>query len=208
MKLSEAIRIGITFRGEAHDGPFVRIANTGELRSDVWGAACEAVHSLVAKRNWNKADVDEYASDIEYLRQIQQQYFSDYFKMPATCPGALPRHYTQAGGRFTGRRVQGLNEFAVERERGKALGAVTTACPSITNLAELLEHMFYLHNWTREECAQAAEWYEQQAGSLTVQNFSHYQDEAIRRRLSERLTIDARRRERERHSRRQVYFTN
>lgn len=208
MKLSEAIKIGITFRPEAHDGPFVRIANTDELRSDVWGAACEAVHSLIAKRNWDKSNELEYSKDIETLREIQQKYFADYFRMPVTCPGANPRKYSQAGGRFTGRMVGGLNEFAVEREQGKALGAITTVCPSITNLAELLEHMFYVHNWTREECAQAAEWYEQKESPLMVHNFNHYQDEAVRRQISERLTIDARRRERERHSRRQVFFTN
>src|SRR5687768_136613 len=98
MKLSEAILIGITFRAEARNGPFTRVANTEELRSDVWGAACEAVHSLIAKRNWNKDNPHEYGSDVESLRQIQQKYFAEYFGMPATCPGANPRRYTQAGG--------------------------------------------------------------------------------------------------------------
>lgn len=208
MKLSEAISIGITFRPEAHGGPFVRIANTEELRSDPWGAACEAVHSLVAKRNWDKSNRLKYDSDIEYLRETQQKYFADYFKMPATCPGARPRNYSQAGGRFTGRITQGLNEFAVEREIGKSLPAITTACPSITNLAELLEHMFYVHNWSREECAQAVKWYEEQASPLLVENFTHYQDEALRQQQSYQLSLAARERERVRRSRNRSYFAN
>lgn len=207
MKLSEAIRIGITFRDEAHDGPFVRIANTGELRSDPWGAACEAVYSLIAKRNWNKSDRLSYESDIEALREIQQKYFAEYFKMPATCPGARPRYYAKGGGRFTGRMVGGLNEVAIEGEHKQSLPAITSACPSVTNLAELLEHMFYVHNWSREECAEACEWYEQRQGQLIVQNFEHYQDNAVQRRIAQKLTVVARQREQQRHQRR-AYFTN
>lgn len=199
MKLSEAILIGCGFRGESHQGPFVRIANTEELVSDVWGAACEAVHSLVAKRNWGKSDERGYGADIEYLRDVQQRYFAEYFRMPATCPGAEPRAYTEAGGRFTGRTTQGVPEFAIERERGNVLGAVTSACPAITNLAELVEHMFYLHNWSREECAQAVDWYEQaRDGSLLMRNFTHYQDETVRQAQSYRLNLAARQRERQR----------
>lgn len=206
MKLSEAIRIGCTFRGESHDGPFVRIANTEELRSDVWGAACEAVHSLIAKRNWDKANRLEYDADIEALRELQQKYFADYFRMPATCPGANPRRYTQAGGRFTGRMVKGVNEVAIEREKDRSLGGITTVCPSITNLAELIEHAFYVHNWTREECAEACEFYEQGAAVEVVQHFQHYQDTGIARRISQRLTREARERERQKHSRRALIF--
>lgn len=206
MKLSEAIRTGSTFRTEARNGPFVRIANTEELRSDVWGAACEAVHSPVAKRNWNKENALEYETDIEFLREIQQRYFADYFKMIAYCPGARPRTLSEAGGRLTGRTIQGMSEFVVEGEKQNILGAITQACPSITNLAELVEHLFYVHNWTRSQCAEAVEWYEQQSATLIVQNFDHYQDLSLTRRINERLTADARDRERRRRGSRSVMF--
>lgn len=208
MLLSEAITYGSTLRGESHSGPFVRVANSDELLSDVWGAACEAVHSPIAKRRWDKSDKLSYDADIEALRQIQQQYFAEYFKSPATCPGAIPRTYSQGGGRYTGRMSQGLNEVAVERETATALPAITTACPSITNLAELIEHMFYVHNWTREECAKAVADYEQYGStSPLIRSFEHYQDEAVQRRVAQRLTSVARQHERQRQQRR-AYFTN
>lgn len=203
MKLSEAITIGSTFRAESHQGPFVRIANTDELRSDVWGAACEAVYSLIAKRNWDISNKLEYDKDIEALREIQQKYFAEYFKMPAACPGSERRHYTETGVRIVDRSGHTVREG----EKDKALPAITSLCPAITNLAELLEHMFYVHNWTREECAEAVEWYENREPILMVQNFDHHQDEGLRKRISERLTMQARLRERARHSRKQVYFT-
>ena len=191
MQLSEAIRIGSTFRGESHSGPFVRVANSDDLLSDVYGAACEAVYSLIAKRNWNKDDKLAYSADIEALRQVQERYFADYFKMPAICPGAQSRPYTKTRGRLTGRMVNGENEFAVSAEKQEYLGAVTTICSAVTNLAELVEHCFYVHNWTREECAQAVEWFEQQSAPLITQNFTHYQDIAVQRDVSQRLTAAA-----------------
>lgn len=194
-------------RPPAHDGPFVRIANTGELHSDVWGAACEAVHSLVAKRNWDKTNRDYYRSDIAYLKEIQEQYFAEYFKSPATCPGARPGIYSEGGGRFTGRTVAGLNDVAIEGERTKSLPALTNACARVTNVAEFVEHAFYVHNWTREEVAKAVEWYEQQTPIKVVQSFEHYQDNTVQRRVAQRLTAIARERERQRRSRRAVHFT-
>lgn len=215
MQLGEAIRNGSQLRGESRgvlvDGelrhaPFVRIANTDELRSDPWGAACEAVHSLVAKRNWNLSNKLEYDSDTEYLREIQQKYFERYFKMPAACPGAKSRVYAEGGGRFTGRIIGGLNEVAIEGERQRVIAGVTNACSLIANLAELIEHAFYVHNWSREECAQAAEWYEEIGGmSMIERNFEHYQDATLRRRISEKLTTVARQRELQRHQRRRVF---
>lgn len=206
MKLSEAIRTGSLIRGESHDGPFVRIANTEELRSDVSGAACEAVHSLVAKRNWDKSNKLSYDSDVEYMRQIHQQYFDRYYKMPATCPGAKSRTFAEGGGRFTGRVIGGLNEIAIEGERLRVIDGITTACPSIINLAELIEHMFYVHNWSREECAQAVHWYEEVGGMSEVErNFEHYQDESVRRRISEKLTVVARQRELQRHANKRIF---
>lgn len=207
MLLSEAIRQGSQIRGESHQGPFVRVANSDELLSDVWGAACEAVHSLVAKRNWNKSNDAEYRSDIAYLKEIQEKYFADYFKSPATCPGANPGIYFEGGGRFTGRTIAGLNDVAIEGERTKSLPALTNVCSRVTNVAEFIEHAFYVHNWTREECAKAAEWYEQQSPIKVVQEFEHYQDNSVQRRVAERLTAAARLRERQRHARRAVHFT-
>lgn len=208
MILSEAIRYGSTLRGESHSGPFTRIANTEELRSDVWGAACEAVYSLIAKeRNWNRDNEIEYDSDKEYLRQIQHRYFERYFSIAVSCPGAKPRLLSAGGGRFTGRVVGGLNEVAIEGERKRSIGGITTACPSITNFAELLEHMFYVHNWSREQCAQAAEYVEHGDMEQLFRSFEHYSDLSVERRVSERLTAAARQRERQRHSRRSVYST-
>lgn len=205
MKLSEAIKIGSSLRPESHQGPFCRIANLETLASDVWGAACEAVHSLVAKRNWDKLDPASYDADIEYLRGIQQKYFADYFKMPATCPGAQPRNYIQEGVRVVNRR----GEYVREGERQKSLPPVTSACPSVTNLAELIEHIFYVHNWSREECAQAVEWYEEaRDGSLLIRNFAHYQAESLRQQISQRVNLAARQRERQRMAKRRVWSSN
>jgi hypothetical protein len=183
----------------------VRVANSDELLSDVWGAACEAVYSLIAKRNWNKDDKLSYGSDIEALRQIQEKYFSNYLKMPAVCPGANPRHFAQGGGRFTGRVVGGLNEFVVERQKLQTFGPLTSACAHVSNLAELVEHAFYVHNWTREECAQYVEWHEQKANTLITQNFEHYQDNAVVRRTSQRLTAAAMARQRQRQQRKSIF---
>lgn len=202
MLLSEAILQGCTFRREGRSGPFTRVANSDELLSDVWGAACEVVHSLVAKRNWND---DTRGSDIEYLRGIQEKYFSDYLKMPAVCAGAQPRVVSHAGGRYTGRIVGGLNEFVVEREQFRTFGPLTSACAHVSNLAELTEHSFYVHNWTREECAQYVEWHEQQATTLIAQNFTHYQDNAVVRRTSQRLTAAAITRHQQRQQRKSIF---
>lgn len=208
MLLSEAIRYGSTLRGESHSGPFVRVANSDDLLSDVWGAACEAVHSLIAKRNWNKDDKLSYDADIEALREIQEKYFSEYFKMPAVCPGAQKREFQHAGGRFSGRVIRGENEFIIEKEKKQIVGGVTDICPAIINLAELIEHMFYVHNWTREECAQAAEWYEQQSAPLIVQNFTHYADSAVQKQRAQRLTQTAIARYRERKSRDAAFWAS
>lgn len=204
MRLSDAIKFGCTLRREGRSGPFVRVANSDELLSDVWGAACEAVHSLVARRNWND---DTRGSDIEYVREIQQKYFPDYFKMPTVCPGAQQRPFVKAGGRFTGRVVQGLNEFVIEKERQEMIGGITTACPAVTNLAEFIEHVFYVHNWTREECAQAVEWYEQQSAPLIAQNFDHYQDNAVVNRTTERLIAAAVTRHQQRLQRKSYFLS-
>lgn len=198
---------GCSIRREGRSGPFVRVANSDELLSDVWGAACEAVYSLIAKRNWNKDDKLSYDADIEALREIQEKYFSAYFKMPANCPGAQSRVFKHAGGRFSGRVVRGENEFIVEKEKTQVVGGLTTICSQVVNLAELVEHAFYLHNWTREECAQAVEWYEQQSAPLIVQNFTHYSDNALLKRRGQQLTRAAIVRNRELRSRKAQFWS-
>lgn len=208
MTLSEAIRHGSTLRGESHSGPFIRVANSDDLLSDVYGAACEAVHPAIAKRNWNKDDKLAYDSDIEALREVQEKYFSAYFRMPAVCPGAQPREFRAAGGRFSGRIIRGENEFIIEREKNQTLGGVTTACSLVVNLAEFVEHAFYVHNWTRIECAQAVEWYEQQSAPLIVQNFAHYQDIAVQQRTVQRLTAAAIARQLQRQSRKAQFWAH
>lgn len=210
MLLSEAISIGSTFRGESHVrcSPFVRIANTGNLHSDVWGAGCEAVYSPIAKRNWNKDNEDEYRSDIAALKEIQEKYFADYFKSPAVCPGAKERQFVKGGGRFTGRVVGGLNEFVIERERYVTYGGVTTACAEIANVAEFVEHAFYVHNWTRMDCSEAVAGYEQYgSASILERYFEHYQDNAVIKRTSQRLTAAAIERQLQRQQRKSHFLT-
>jgi hypothetical protein len=209
MLLSEAIIYGSTLRPESHQGPFIRIANTGELASDVYGAACEAVYSIITKeRNWNEKNKSEYRSDIEFLREILHRHFERYFQIAVTCPGAKPGSYSEGAGRFTGRVVGGLNDVAIEGERVKAMPAITTACPSIVNFAEYLEHAFYVHGWSREQCAQAAEHVEHGDARQLVTIFEHYQDSAVQRRTAQRLTAVARERELQRHTRRRIYAAN
>jgi hypothetical protein len=202
MLLSDAIKYGSTLRCEGRSGPFTRVANSDELLSDVWGAACEAVHSLVAKRNWND---DTRGSDIEYLRGIQEKYFGDYFRMPALCPGAQPRVIAHTRGRFSGRVVGGLNELVIGRETYQPIQGITNVCAHVSNLAELVEHVFYIHNWTREECAQYVEWHEQQQTSLITQNFTHYQDNAVMKRTAQRLTVAAITRHQQRQHRKTIF---
>jgi hypothetical protein len=70
MELSKAIRYGRGLRLESHQEgwPFVRIANEDSLRSDPWGAALEAVHSPIAKREWTEAT---YQSDMARFVELQ-----------------------------------------------------------------------------------------------------------------------------------------
>jgi hypothetical protein len=202
MKLSEAILYGRTLRPESHQEghPFVRVLGDNglndELRSDVWGAAVEAVHSLIAKRSWTDAT---YQADMAYFIELQQRYFGDYFKLPAICPGASPRPYVQQGARMTGDR-QG--SYVIEGEKQRALGPITDQCPHVVHLAGFVEHAFYVHNWSSEQVAQAVEWYEQQQQIVVAQTFEHYQDESLRQSIAQRVVAQARQREMARHQRR------
>lgn len=196
MKLSEAIRTGRTFRPESHQGdPFVRIANLDDLASDVWGAAVEAVHSLIAKRNWTAETRD---ADMAYFCDIQMRYFAEYFRMAAVCPGVSAGSYAEAGGRMTGDK---RGSYVIEGEHLKSIGAVTSECRTVAHLAGFVEHAFYAHNWTSDQVADAVQWYEEQQSILIAQNFEHYQSEELRRIIAQRVTAEARQREIARHYR-------
>lgn len=190
MRLSDAIKFGRTLRLESHQQgePFVRVANTDELRSDVWGAAVEAVHSLIAKRSWT---AETRQSDMAYFCDIQRQHFGEYFKTPAVCPGAAPRNYMTEGVRIVNRH----GHYVREGEKQKRLGPITSDCHLILNLAEFVEHAFYAHNWTSEEVAQAVELSEKGRELVVAQTFEHHQDEALRRTIAQRVVAEARQRE-------------
>lgn len=196
MKLSEAITIGRSLRPETHQGEmFSRLTNLDQLGSDVWGAACEAVHSQVAKRDWTDLSIN---SDKEYAADILQKYFGDYWKMPAVCPGAKPLAVSEGAGRI----VNTKGEFAVEGERQRVIGTLTTACREVVSLGQLIGHMFYVHNWTSAECAQAAEWYEQMKQAIMpAQMFDHFQSESLRQIIAQNVVSQARQREFQRYRR-------
>lgn len=198
MKLSEAIRIGRSLRPESHQEghPFVRVVNgdTTDLYSDVWGAAVEAVYSPIIRRNWTETSRQV---DMAYFDDILHQHFDHYFRTPANCPGAAPRSYTKARERIINRH----GETVVEGEQMKSIGPVTSDCRSILNLAQFVEHAFYIHGWSSEDCAQAVEYYEQGNQILVTQSFDHYQDESLRRTISTRQSRVAWQRELQRRQR-------
>lgn len=198
MRLSEAIRIGRSLRPETHQGEmFCRIANLDELGSDWAGAAVEAVRSDVAKRDWTEATLD---SDRNYAADILQQYFGRYWKMPANCPGAQKRGLIHTRGRFTNQR----GDFVLEDgAREQVFGALTSECSKVITLGQAVGHMFYVHNWSSEQCAEVVEWYENASTPLMPSiYFDHYQDEALRSQIAKRVVMDARIREHLRHQRR------
>ena len=191
MKLSEAIRFGRTLRPESHQAghPFVRVANEDDLRSDPLGAAVEAAHSPIVNRSWTDTT---YETDMAVFDELLHRYFDTYFHTSANCPGADPRKYVRAGARMTSSRK---GEYVIGSEHEQAIGAITTDCRLVLNLAQFVEHAFYVHNWTTEECAQAIEYYEQGQRVVVAQSFEHYQDESVRRATSAKLTDAAWQRE-------------
>lgn len=175
MKLSEALKHGLTLRGENHRERFLHVEGRG-LTSDAWGAACEAVQPAVAKFNWNHNDVAKFERAMDALRAIQHHYFEAYFHMPARCPLASQR-FIEAGGRVINRR----GEVKVEGERETVLGGVTSECDLVKQMAGMVDHLFYAHGWSREKVAEVVEWYEnQRMGQALVAggpmfNFEHLQ---------------------------------
>lgn len=190
MRLSEAIRIGRQLRPETHQGEmFVRLANLDELGSDVWGAACEAVHSPVSKRSWTEATLN---SDRNYAAEILQKYFGHYWKMPANCPGAKRLGLIHSRGRFVD---SGQAEFVVEPgSEVEVFGGLTTACEHVLSLGQFIGHAFYVHNWSSEQCAENVEWYENVSVPI-IAPFEHYQNESLRQQIAQRVVMDARIRE-------------
>ena len=171
MRLSDAIRHGSTLRPESHQERFIEVENRG-LCSDAWGAACEAVVPRVARLNWNARDRFKFEAAMETLRSVQQAYFAPYFSMRAECPGSVQK-FVKAGGRVINRR----GDIKTEGERAYNAGGVTSECDKVRQLAGLIDHMFYAHGWSREECAEAVRWYEdKRAGAALIRsNFHHYQ---------------------------------
>lgn len=169
MKLSEAITIGLTLRPESHQERFINVEGRG-LCSDAWGAAVEAVWPHVAKLNWNPRDVFKFESAMNMLRGIQKRYFKEYFEMPARCPGSQQR-FIQAGGRIINRK----GDMKIEGERESNIGGITTECDKVSTLAGFVDHAFYAHGWSREECAIAVEWYETKKEGAALLHFQHYQ---------------------------------
>lgn len=196
MLLSQAIHAGRTLRPESHQEgwPFVRVANEDDLRSDPWGAAVEAVHSPISKRNWTDAT---YQSDMAYFVAIQRQHFSGYFQTPANCPAAQPRGFINERRKVVSRE----GEYVTKDESHSLIKPLTSECALILNLAEFIEHAFYVHNWSSGECARAAESYEQGNQIVLAQTFDHYQSESLRATITERLTSAAWQRELQRRRR-------
>lgn len=183
MKLSEALRIGIQLRPECHVERFAHVEGRG-LCSDVWGAICEAVQPAVAKFNWNRNDPVKLQRATDALNAVQLHYFFDYFnpeKFPAACPGAK-QSIVMARGRLTDRR--GTLKTEDDYARVKQIGGITNECALVDSLAGAVDHMFYKHGWSREQCLEAVEAYENQHDTAALfhsfEHFSSHADKHVR----------------------------
>jgi hypothetical protein len=181
MKMSDALRHGITLRPESHRDRFCHIEGRG-LCSDAWGAICEAVQPAVANFNWNRNDRLKLERSMDALRAIQQHYFARYFQMPARCPLSCQR-FIEAGGRIIGSGSNAQLKTYDDYSRERIIGGVTSECDKVTHLAGMVDHAFYAHGWSREQVLEIVEWYEEChnqgtqhfAPSEIVINFEHYQ---------------------------------
>jgi len=170
MKLSEAMKFGITLRPESHQDRFCHIENRG-LCSDAWGAACEAVQPAVGKLNWNAKDPVKFETAMDVLRAVQHQYFREYWNMPAECPGSEQR-FVRAGGHVINRK----GEIRIDGSESGNLGGITSECDKVTHMAGMVDHLFYAHGWSREQVAEVVAWYEQtRSKTALIRNFAHYQ---------------------------------
>lgn len=179
MKLSEALKHGLTLRGENHRERFLHVEGRG-LTSDAWGAACEAVQPAVAKFNWNHNDVHKFERAMDALRAVQHHYFEAYFHMPARCPLSSQR-FVEMGGRIVGHDDNAVLKTYDDYAETKVLPGVTSECDLVEQMAGMVDHLFYAHGWSREKVAEVVEWYEnQRMGQALVVggpmfNFEHLQ---------------------------------
>lgn len=170
MRLSEAIKIGSRLRPESHQERFCRTLNDGILRSDAWGAAIEAVMPTVVDFNWDSRDRFKFENSMHAFRAIQHQYFGEYFRMPAECPGSQQR-FVRAGGRIINRK----GEIKIDGAEVGNLGGITSECELVEQMAGMVDHLFYRHRWSREQVAEVVEWYENtRLQSAITRNFAHY----------------------------------
>jgi hypothetical protein len=208
MKLSDAIKFGSRLRGEsphsAAGDRFVMMANTEQLHSDAWGAACEAAQPAVGKFNWTTKDKYKFESAMDALRAVQQLCFGEYWKMPARCPGAK-RQYSTVGLTVADKS----GNCTTQHQQAQNIAPITSECDKVTHLAGMVDHLFYAHGWTRQQVAEAVRWYEEtRTDALLVSNFEHVQSESLRRAISQRVNIAAREREQQRRNRRRIYAVN
>lgn len=173
MKLSEAIKHGATLRPESRHDRFIVTVNDGQLRSDAWGAACEAVQPAVAKFNWSTTDKVKFESAMEALRAVQHHYFQEYWSMPAQCPGAH-QQIMKAGGRITSNRGEGQLKVYERGQKMIDLGGVTSECVKVKHMAGMVDHLFYAHGWSREKVAEVLHWYEETRDKTAfIRSFEH-----------------------------------
>lgn len=179
MKLSEAIREGSKLRPVSYQERFCITENDEVLHSDAWGAACEAVQPAVARFNWNRLDVFKFERSMDALRAVQEHYFADYFQMPAQCPGAK-RAIQNVGGRVFVQDRKAVLKTYDDYAKIRSIPGITTECELVSQLAGLVDHLFYKHRMSREDIAQCVEEYEnaREAGirqQIAVnRNFNHY----------------------------------
>jgi hypothetical protein len=170
MRLSEAISISIQQWPATWQERFCWINE--RLHADVWGGACWAVQPAVARFNWH--DRSRLQSSLDALNAVQHHYFDDYWQMPAQCPGSQQR-FIAAGGRIISNRGDGQLKVYEEGQTVGNLGAVTSECDRVTQMAGMVDHLFYAHNWTREQVLEAVKWYEEtRTVSFIAQHFTHY----------------------------------
>ncbi len=176
MKLSEAMKFGISLRPAAGaNGERFCIVEGRGLCSDPWGAACEAVQPAVATFNWGTKDCFKLQRALDALNAVQHHYFEEYFSMPVVCPGAK-QSVVHQGGRITNNRGDGQLKIYEEGARVIQLGGITTECKLVNQMAGMVDHLFYKHNWTREMVTGAVEWYE---NCRSLGHFEHVQSNSL-----------------------------
>lgn len=170
MKISEALRHGITLRPESHQERFCQVEGRG-LCSDAWGAIVEAVMPTVAQFNWTTKDPVKFENSMDAFRAIQQHYFRNYQQMPAQCPGSQQR-WLQAGGHVINRK----GEIRIDGAKMTDIGGITSECDKVAHMYGMIDHLFYAHGWSREQVLEVVEWYEQtRSQGAFIRSFNHYQ---------------------------------